>query len=375
MKKMNQLNINHLINVAQQFVSQGKAVAVTELGEGNINQTYLVTVDDGVEAHFVLQQINTQVFQQPQLVMNNLERFVNHVNNKLPDVTLADNRSWQTPQILRTIDGKNHYIDNNSCFWRAISYVKNAQSYNTIQSSQHAYEIGYGLGLFHTLISDLDTTQLVDTLPGFHITPNYWQQYQTALQTTSIACSSEVAYCQQFIADRTDIIHTLEQAKQQGILQLRPMHGDPKINNIMIDNSTQKAIAMVDLDTIKPGLVHYDIGDCLRSGCNVLGEETINWQAVTFDIDLAQEILRGYFAIAKSFLTSAEIDYIYDSIRLITFELGLRFFTDYLNNNVYFKTDYPEHNLQRALVQFQLAKSIEEQEYSLKKIISQLASL
>ena len=365
--------MNNLINIAQQFVPRGKAVAVTKLGDGNINQTFLVTVDREIESHFVLQQINTQVFLQPHLVMDNIKLFANHVNDKLLDFTFVDRRSWQTPQVLATANRQHHYVDRNSGFWRAISYIDNAQSYNTIQDLQHAYEIGYGLGVFHTLISDLDIAQLADTLPGFHITPNYWQQYQQTLKTTDIEESSEIAYCQNFLAARADIIDTLEEAKQQGLLKLRPIHGDPKINNIMIDNLTQKAIAMVDLDTIKPGLVHYDIGDCLRSGCNVLGEETSNWQEVNFDLDLAQQILQGYFAIAKSFLTSTEIDYIYDSIRLIAFELGLRFFTDYLNHNIYFKTDYPGHNLQRALVQFQLTQSIENQASKIKKII-QLAN-
>ena len=142
----------------------------------------------------------------------------------------------------------------------------------------------------------------------------------------------------------------------------------------MIDRSSTKAIAMVDLDTIKPGLIHYDIGDCLRSGCNVLGEETQDWQAVSFDTKLAKAILQGYLAIAINFITQSELDYIYDGIRLITFELGLRFFTDYLNNNAYFKTNYPEHNLRRALVQFQLTKSIESQEKTIKKIITELSS-
>ena len=366
--------MNNLIDVAKQFVKKGKVLKITELGKGNINHTFLVTVDSKTNSNFVLQQVNTQVFIQPELVMNNIEAFANHVTYKLNNNSLLHNRFWKIPQIVYTSKKKNHYIDQKGNFWRAISYIENAQSYDTVENSNHAYEIGYGLGLFHTLISDLDITQLADTLPGFHITPTYLQQYEEAIKSSKVTTSTEVHYCHLFIKERANIVDTLEKAKQQGILKLRPIHGDPKINNIMIDNDSKKAIAMVDLDTIKPGLIHYDIGDCLRSGCNTIGEETKNIQSVTFDLDLATEILKGYLTIAKSFITPQEINYIYDSIRLITFELGLRFFTDYLNNNIYFKTEYPQHNLQRALVQFQLFKSIESQEKAIKKTIIQVAT-
>ena len=359
--------MNHLINIARQFIKEGKVIEVRELGDGNINQTFLVTVDSKMN-NFVLQQINTQVFTAPELVMNNIETFTNHVARKLSNYTLVDNRSWQIPQVRSTSTNQNYYIDQDNNFWRAISFIDNARSYNTIQNLQHAQELGFGLGLFHKLISDLDITKLADTLPGFHITPQYFKQYQVATKY-NIAETTEVKYCQQFIEERIEIIDILERAKERGILKIRPIHGDPKINNIMIDRDSKKAIAIIDLDTVKPGLIHYDLGDCLRSGCNILGEETTDLQAVTFNLDLAGAILQGYLAVARDFITSQEVNYIYDSIRLITFELGLRFFTDYLNDNIYFKVNYPQHNLYRALVQFRLVKSIELQAENIKSLI------
>ena len=137
----------------------------------------------------------------------------------------------------------------------------------------------------------------------------------------------------------------------------------------MIDNATRQAVSIVDLDTVKPGLVHYDIGDCLRSSCNPLGEETERWEMVRFDPDLCQAVLQGYLSLAKDFLTENDYDYLYDAIRLIAFELGLRFFTDYLEGNVYFKANHPEHNLARALVQFKLTESIEDQAETIGAII------
>jgi hypothetical protein len=142
----------------------------------------------------------------------------------------------------------------------------------------------------------------------------------------------------------------------------------------MIDIATGQAVSIVDLDTVQPGLVHYDIGDCLRSGCNLMGEETEQWERVHFDPDLCKAILQGYLSMAREFLTENDFAYIYDSIRLIAFELGLRFFTDYLEGNVYFKVRHPEHNLARALVQFKLAESIELQETVIRNIIRESRS-
>jgi Ser/Thr protein kinase RdoA (MazF antagonist) len=152
------------------------------------------------------------------------------------------------------------------------------------------------------------------------------------------------------------------------------MHGDPKVNNILFDRQTDQAVSVIDLDTTKPGLIHYDIGDCLRSGCNLAGEETQDWQGVTFNVELCRAILQGYLPQCRQFCGEADYDYLFDAIRLIAFELGLRFFTDYLNGDRYFKVKYEEHNLIRALVQFQLTISIEQQQRVIEELIDTLKS-
>jgi Ser/Thr protein kinase RdoA (MazF antagonist) len=175
-----------------------------------------------------------------------------------------------------------------------------------------------------------------------------------------------------FVQERRNSVSVLEDAKDQNKLRLRPIHGDPKVNNIMIDEATGQAVSIVDLDTVKPGLVHYDIGDCLRSCCNPLGEETTDFDAVCFETDLCQAILQGYLPLAQDFLDDNDYAFLYDAIRLIAFELGLRFFTDYLEGNVYFKAKNREHNLARAIVQFKLAASIEYQAAAIRTIIDDL---
>ena len=381
---MNQNNELHktenLIAIATKFTPKeqvkGKVNSVQAFGSGNINDTFLVSWQEKEEIEpksFVLQRINTNVFCEPQLVMQNIRTYTEHVRDRLNKHLL--DRRWEVPQLLLTDQGLDYLLMENGEFWRSLSFIEGSQSFEAIANSQQAQEVGYALGTFHHLTSDLAPEKLADTLAGFHITPRYLQQYQEILSKSKPQRSPELNYCLQFISDRHGLAHILEDAKAKGKLVLRTMHGDPKVNNILFDRQTQLAVSMVDLDTIKSGLIHYDIGDCLRSGCNPAGEDAAQWQTVSFDTDLCQAILQGYLSIARSFLTEYDYAYIYDAIRVITFELGLRFFTDYLAGNQYFHVKYPEHNLWRSLVQFRLLESLEAQESVVRAIaVSSLKS-
>jgi Ser/Thr protein kinase RdoA (MazF antagonist) len=278
------------------------------------------------------------------------------------------------PRVIPACDGQDFFIDTEGNFWRAISYVHNTLSFETIKDTQLAREVGYALGTFQYLISDLSVEKLADTLEGFHVMPRYLQNYDRTFSNNGHKSSAEVKYCFQFIEKRREFAHVLEQAREKGKLRLRPVHGDPKVNNVMIEKNTGHAISLVDLDTDKPGLIHYDIGDCMRSGCNPLGEETERWEAVYFDPEIGAAILEGYLTQARNFLTASDYEYLYASIRLLALELGVRFFTDYLAGNVYFKVRHPEHNLQRALVQFKLTESIEAHESDIRHIIHGMVS-
>jgi Ser/Thr protein kinase RdoA (MazF antagonist) len=362
--------MNSIWKVAKQFSPDQQIADLSEHGNGNINDTYLVTVDYQNQDQFILQRINTHVFTRPKLIIENLRQYAGHVDQKL-----AKNgnglRRWDVPHIRPTQAGEDFVIDEQDSFWRAITFVNHSRSYDTVQSANHARETGYALGRFHNLVSDLSTVKMHDTLVGFHIMPHYLRQYDEALARGPQGIDSpEVRYCHHMIAERRDWASILEKAKESGRLPLRTIHGDPKINNIMISDETGQAVSVIDLDTVKPGLVHYDIGDCLRSSCNPLGEDTTDFDNVRFETDLARAILEGYLSVANEFLTENDYIYLYDAIRLLTFELGVRFFQDYLAGNVYFKVKRPEHSLERAVVQFKLTESIEAQENVIRKIIA-----
>ncbi len=364
--------LDNVVAVADQFKPQGKVTDIQEYGNGNVNDTFLVTLDSKGDKHFILQRVNRKVFRQPELVMLNMRTFTEHVYRRLQRAPLSPGRRWEVVRVLLARNGQDHWIDPKGSFWRAISFIDGSQSFDTIQDINHASEVGYALGMFQNLLSDLPTGELADTLEGFHITPRYLLHYDEVVAKTSGSTSLEVAYCVQFVSERRAWTDVLENARAQGRLRLRPIHGDPKVNNVMVDTTTGQAISMVDLDTVKPGLVQYDIGDCLRSGCNPLGEETEQWEMVYFEPEVCQAILQGYLSMARDFLTENDYEYLYDAIRLIAFELGLRFFTDYLEGNVYFKANHQEHNLARALVQFKLTESIEAQAKAIHTIIQDM---
>lgn len=364
-------NIN---TIAAQFqpAQDAPIQRVEPYGAGNINDTYLVEVGGADRSNrFILQRINQSVFPYPKLIMVNLRAVSEHVATK---PTSWSDRRWELPSIVLTLDGEDYLLDDEDEFWRALTFIAGAQTYPKVKDTHHAGEAGYALGRFQRLISDLDTGTLHDTLPGFHIIPHYLAHYDEVLEAHDIDMSlPEVRYGAACIAKRRDWATVLQDALAAGRLRERPIHGDPKIDNIMIDDTSGKAVSIIDLDTVKPGLVQYDIGDCLRSSCNPLGEETHEIDQVAFDLGLCEAILEGYFPQVREFYTSEDEAYLYDSVRVLAFEMALRFFTDYLEGDVYFKTRYPEHNLMRALVQFRLMESIEAQERQIRQIIRSLA--
>jgi Ser/Thr protein kinase RdoA (MazF antagonist) len=364
--------LDQLLSVAQQFTPQGEVRDIREYGNGNVNDTFRVTVAGAAEPHFILQRLNLRVFPRPELVMGNLATVSDQVSRRLALAPLEAGRRFEVPRVLLTREGRDHVIDSGGSFWRALSFIDDAVTFDTIQDLGHAREVGSALGRFHSLLSDLPPGQLADTLPGFHVTPGYLRHYDEILGRQRVSQSPEGSYGLRFIEARRAWAPVLEEARAEGKLRLRPIHGDPKVNNVMLDPATGQAVGLVDLDTVKPGLVHYDIGDCLRSGCNPLGEETGDWETARFEPELCRALLQGYLSLAQDFLAETDYALLYDAIRLIAFELGLRFFTDYLAGNVYFKARHPEHNLVRALVQFKLTESIESQAAAIRAIIRDL---
>lgn len=358
----------HLREAAERFGARDQSADIRRFGAGNVNDTFLVASGSCRNKRFILQRINGRVFNMPGWIMQNLRVLSAHVWQRLADISPVGRR-WEMPRLLPAKDLKDYWIDPEGGFWRAMSFIEDSESFESVAGLDHATEVGFAVGFFHTLVSDLAPWTLKDTLEGFHVTPLYLRRYQGVLEGGRVPASTDTAYCIDFIDRRRELVYVLEGAKADGRLPLRIIHGDPKVSNVLIDTGTELAVSIVNLDTVKPGLVHYDIGDGLRSCCNPAGEEAVNPGEVRFEPELCRAFLQGYFGAAKDFLTGADREFVYDSIRLIAFELGLRFFTDFLEGDVYFSVKDRMQNLRRALVQFRLTESIELQAGVLQTVI------
>ncbi len=356
---------------AENFISQEETIAGIETyGQGIIHDTYLAKPGNTAD-WFILQRINTQVFKNPEAVRYNLRLVCEHIRKRMLENGSHIDTNWQMMQPMPARDGRDFFIDAEGNIWRALSFIRGARPLEQISSLDDAREAGRALGTFHFLTSDLDPELLHDALPGFHNVEQYLKHYDAVAAGVAKETSEAGKFCQQFVADRRSWAPVLENGRCQKKLQVRVIHGDPKINNIMLDRVTGRAVSMIDLDTVMPGLVHYDIGDCLRSCCNTRGEETSDFSAVRFDPKRCAAVLSGYTEEAHRFLKGPDFDFLFDAIRLIPFELGLRFYTDFLEGNVYFKASRATQNLDRAMVQFMLVQSIEEQEERLRAIVKE----
>lgn len=353
-------------DIAGKFAPDGKISAIRAHGHGLINDTFVVTGDSG--RRFILQRINGHVFPHPEHIMENLRVLTEHFRRH-------PGGGLRLPALLTTRAGADHVVDVEGGFWRALEFIENTRTLEAIANPAQAAAVGTALGRFHFVTRDLDPANLHQTLPGFHDAPAYFVRFlRASARPRRRGAGREMLYALQFVETRRGLTRVLETARRAGRLARRTIHGDTKLNNFLFDAASDRAVSLIDLDTVQPGLVHYDIGDCLRSCANPAGETPEDLESVRFDPDIAQALLGGYLAETRGILTRHDLDHMYDAIRLIPFELGLRFLTDHLEGDRYFKTERPGQNLHRALVQFRLTVSIEASETALKALIAGLVA-
>jgi len=366
-----------ITKILQQFQIPGELIGIEENCQGNINSTYLVTFRNGNDiTKYLLQKINSYVFKEPYLVMKNIELVTNHIKAKLENLP---NTNYQTLSFVHTIDNLLLYTHINpegeKEYYRMYEYIDNCVSYNNFSecedASQIAYQTGKCFGFFHKLLSDFPVNLLADTIPNFHNTPNRFQSLLSAIENGVTNRSFEVP---------NEIVYLISQIKNYSIIwnnlgktiPVRVTHNDTKLNNVLIDSSTNKGIAVIDLDTVMPGSVLFDIGDGIRSACSNSFEDETDPEKIFLNLELTKSYLQGYLEETANFLTADEVKYIGLSIRVLTYELTLRFLTDYINNDVYFKIKYRTHNKDRFSNQFLLLKDMETKAKEIDSFINQL---
>ena len=325
------------------------------LGQGNINDTWQVDLQDGDS--FVLQRLHPSVFPDPTKVMTNI-RLVTDFLARRAEAGLSFFRLVTNPE------GLDHLVDQHGCCWRLLTRISGTRTLSSLSNPAQAGEIGRLLGRFHCLTAEIESTTLTDPLPDFHITPRYLAQYDKVRGSAPPAGVDE-AFCFQLIEELRPSADLLEQARSR--LSCQVIHGDPKAANFLFAQEADRAVSLIDFDTVKPGLLLHDLGDCLRSCCNPHGESPARPEAATFDPFLFQALLSGYLQQAGHLLNQADRELLVTSALVISFELGLRFFNDHLAGDHYFKVQQRGQNLHRALVQFHLNHSIRAQQPALER--------
>jgi len=347
------------------FLPDANLASIEPLGQGNINDTWRVDLADGTR--WVLQRLHPGVFPDPGAVMANMRIVADHLGRR-PQEPYVFFRLAANPQ------GRDYCIDPSGCCWRLLTHIDCSRTLGRLENPAQASEIGRLLGRFHLLTADLDPATLADPLPDFHNTPRCLAQYDAAcagLKDKTRRETPREAFCFRLIETLRPAAAILEEARAS--LTLRVIHGDPKAANFLFADDSDRAVSLIDFDTVKPGLLLHDLGDCLRSCCNPRGESPADPAATAFDPVLFEAVMSGYLEQAGVLPTPADRALLVASAAVISFELGLRFFTDHLAGDRYFKVERPGQNLHRALVQLHLHQSIRAQQGDLERRLAALS--
>jgi hypothetical protein len=353
-------------SVARQFQIYGEFISAGPYGSGHINDTYCAVFNQGgTPVRYILQRINHNVFKTPAALMENVQRVTTHLSQK---VAQQADFSRCVLTLIPARDGRACYCDPGGNYWRTYLFIKNARTYDAVESPQQAFQAARAFGHFQKLLSDLPAPRLHDTIPNFHHTPSRFAKLEAAIAADS-ANRAQLA--------RPEIEFALKHKPITGILLAaglpeRVTHNDTKLNNVMLDDKTGEGICVIDLDTVMPGLALYDFGDIVRTSTSPAKEDERDLSKVQMQFPMFEALARGYLATAGEFLTKAERQHLVFSGKLITFEIGIRFLTDFLEGDVYFKVHREAHNLDRSRTQFKLVESIGQQEDQMNKLVEQV---
>ena len=358
--------------IIDQFQICGDYLGAELCKVGHINNTYISTFDQaGVRVRYVHQRINEGVFHDPAAVMRNITRVLSHLRHKLQQVN-ATELTRRCMTLVPARNGQLFFTDAEGKFWRTFLCVENVRSYDAVQSPEQAFQAGNAFGNFQNLLVDLPGERLHETIPDFHNSRKRYAALQEAIQKDPLNRAASVAPEISFALRHESMVDTILSAMARKEIPERITHNDTKFNNVLLDVHTGEAMCVVDLDTVMPGCVLYDFGDMVRTTTSPSAEDEIDLSKVGLQMPLFEKLAEGYLSAAAGFLTPAEKALIAFSGRVITFTIGLRFLTDHLLGDTYFRIHRPNHNLDRCRTQFKLVESIIRQEEVMQKFIHAL---
>lgn len=366
--KMNKISKEELEEVINEFQYEGKLVFIKPYGSGHINDTFLLKYEIGYmgSLNVILQRMNREIFEKPVELMENVIGVTEHLKKKI--VEMGGDPERETLNLIPAKNGKKYVIDSQGEYWRSYIYITDATSYDKVEKTEDFYESAVAFGKFQGLLSDYPTESLHDTIRGFHDTKARFLAFQNAVEKDICGRKASVKKEIEFVLEHEKLTTVFDTLIRKGEIPLRVTHNDTKLNNVMIDDKTGKGICVIDLDTIMPGLAMNDFGDSIRFGASTAAEDEIDLTKVSCDMNLYEIYLRGFLKGCNGKLTSKEMELLPFGAKVMTFECGMRFLTDYLEGDHYFKIHRENHNLDRCRTQFKLVEDMENKWEIMQKI-------
>ena len=364
---------NRIKHVLPQFRFEGQFKNADEVSSGNVNCTYILTYQLGGEVRiYTLQKLNTYVFRNPRGVMTNIAAVTDHLRQNIGE-TEGDPRRYAL-ELIRTQKNDVMHADGEGNIWRAYSYIPDALALDVVENLDQMEEVGHAFGRFQRYLADFPADRLFVTIPDFHHSTKRFYAFVRAVDKDMAGRVKGLEDEIEFFFDRRRMMGEIVKLMDQGVLPLRVTHNDTKSNNVLLDDKTGKALAVIDLDTVMPGSSLFDYGDGIRFGASDAPEDEPDPGKVRLNMDKATAFTRGFVAETAGFLSHEELSRLPLGVKVITAELAIRFLTDYLDGDLYFKVDYPEHNLARARAQMALLRDIERKEDMLYHMVAEHVS-
>ena len=361
--------------VAARFRTKGAAAEHAPYGNGHINDTFLVVcgTQEGERRRYILQKMNHSIFKMPQQLMENVVNVTEYLRGMI--ARRGGDPDRETLNVVKTKDGSNYYLDDEGNYWRMFLFVEQTVCLEKVESAKDFYDSAVAFGNFQKMLSDYPAQTLHETIPNFHNTPSRFSDFQRAVREDRMGRAAQAREEIAFALAREADTRVLTDMLKAGELPLRVTHNDTKLNNILFDADTKKAICIIDLDTVMPGLSHYDFGDSIRFGASTGAEDEKDLDKIEMDLSLFEAFTKGYLEGCGGSLTEKEIEMLPMGAKLMTYECGIRFLADFLEGDTYFKIHRDGHNLDRARTQFKLVKDMEDKWADMAAIVEKYKNM
>ena len=372
---MQELHRDIITEAAKSFELEGKFLGAQPYGGGHINDTFAVACkrEDNSIKRYILQRVNTKVFQNPVQLMENIVGVTSFIANVIKEN--GGDPLRETLTVIPTKDGNNWYEDSEGGFWRTYHFIEDTLTYNQVENKKDFYNSARAFGRFQMLLADYPAETLHETIAKFHDTVDRFKKFKEALDKDICGRAKNVSREIEFVLNREEDTHILVDLLKEGKLPLRVTHNDTKLNNVLIDRTTGKGICVIDLDTVMPGLSLYDYGDSIRFGATYAAEDEQDLSKVNFDLELFEVYTKGYLEVAGEVLTPCEIENLPMGAKMMTLECGIRFLTDYLSGDTYFRIHRENHNLDRCRTQFKLVSDMEDNWDEMEQVVRKYSNM